>query len=225
MTVSLEKSETQAAKALRDDVNENLDLRLKLRGESRSEFARAMMMTQGAISQKFSNASWRLEDIANAAIHFGTTVEGIVSHAAVLELRKELAEQAEAEAELEKRYKQAQRELEEQYARERLSLQNRNEKRTPADVRPRFLDAPVPPVGFEPTTHDLNVSSPLRGNEKSIGMQRAEPSFGPVGECGEDVEKRCECPCVALDYASRIVSFLVMRYLVMKAVEAAARKR
>ena len=74
MTVSLEKSETQAAKALRDDVNENLDLRLKLRGESRSEFARAMMMTQGAISQKFSNASWRLEDIANAAIHFGTTV-------------------------------------------------------------------------------------------------------------------------------------------------------
>ena len=155
MTVSLEKSETQAAKALRDDVNENLDLRLKLRGESRSEFARAMMMTQGAISQKFSNASWRLEDIANAAIHFGTTVEGIVSHAAVLELRKELAEQAEAEAELEKRYKQAQRELEEQYARERLSLQNRNEKRTPADVRPRFLVAPVPPVGFEPTTHDL----------------------------------------------------------------------
>ena len=83
----------------------------------------------------------------------------------------------------------------------------------------------VPPVGFEPTTHDLNVSSPLRGNEKSIGMQCAEPSFGPVGECGEDVEKRCECPCVAPDYASRIVSFLVMRYLVMKAVEAAARKR
>lgn len=65
---------------------------------------------------------------------------------------------------------------------------------------------------------------PLLGNEKSIGMQCAEPSFGPVGECGEAVEKRCECPCVAPDYASRIVSFLVMRYLVTKAVEAAARK-
>ena len=98
-------------------------------------------------------------------------------------------------------------------------------QKTPADVRPRFLVAPVPPVGFEPTTHDLNVSSPLRGNEKSIGTQCAEPSSGPVGECGEAVEKRCECPCVAPDYASRIVSFLVMRYLVMKAVEAAVRKR
>lgn len=58
-----------------------------------------------------------------------------------------------------------------------------------------------------------------------IGTQCAEPSSGPVGECGESVEKKRECPCVAPDYASRIVSFLVMRYLVTKAVEAAARKR
>ena len=63
------------------------------------------------------------------------------------------------------------------------------------------------------------------GQRELIGTQCAEPSSGPVGECGEAVEKKRECPCVAPDYASRIVSFLVMRYLVTKAVEAAARKR
>ena len=82
----------------------------------------------------------------------------------------------------------------------------------------------VPPVGFEPTTHDLNVF-PLWSSEKLIGMQRAELSSMPVGECGEDVEKRCGRLCAAPDYAGCIVSFLVMRYLVLKAVEAAARKR
>ena len=174
----------------------NIRRYMNIAGRSQSELADIWGITRGAVSQRLNGYSQlKFTEVVSAATWLGVTVDDLMDDAAYLQ-DMELREKMLG-------YKE----------------------RTPADVRPRFLVAPVPPVGFEPTTHDLNVSSPLRGNEKSIGMQCAEPSFGPVGECGEAVEKRCECPCVAPDYASRIVSFLVMRYLVMKAVEAAARKR
>ncbi len=150
--------------SLQDRVSENIDLRLRLKGITRTQYAEDNGVTQGSISQKLNRVrDWQLIDIVRAASYFQTTFEGIVSDVALQELRKEYAETAAKEDQLRKQYLEAQKELKERYAHEMRKLQETSQRaretsvneRTPADVRPRFLVAPVPPVGFEPTTHDL----------------------------------------------------------------------
>lgn len=96
------------------------------------------------------------------------------------------------------------------------------EKPLEANVSKGFA---VPPVGFEPTTHDL-IRRPLdpesEGRQKPTAYERH--SYSSCG-CGDEVEKTRERPRVAADRTNCIVSFLVPRYLMLMVVGAAARKR
>ena len=143
---------------LQDVISQNIELRLRLNGTTQSEFARALETTQSSISQKLTRArNWTFRDIASAALFFHTTFEGLTSSNALEELRREEEKKLSEEKALEERYRQAQRELAMQFREQKKRIRENvgKSKRTPADVRPRFLVAPVPPVGFEPTTHDL----------------------------------------------------------------------
>ena len=104
----------------------NIRRYMNIAGRSQSELADIWGITRGAVSQRLNGYSQlKFTEVVSAAAWLGVTVDDLMDNTAYLQ-DMELREKMLG-------YKE----------------------RTPADVRPRFLVAPVPPVGFEPTTHDL----------------------------------------------------------------------
>lgn len=154
--------------SLQDRISENIDLRLRLKGITRTQYAEDNGVTQGSISQKLNRVrDWQLVDIVRAASYFQTTFEGIVSDVALQELRNEYSETVAKEDRLRQQYLEAQKELKERYEREMSKLQESNQgerdksrkERTPADVRPRLLIASGTPRGIR--THNPRLKRTL----------------------------------------------------------------
>ena len=107
-------------------VRYNIRRYCQLLGRSQNSLAPALGVTSGAVSQMMTGYSrLKFGQVYLVAKELGVSVDDLMDDSA---------------------YRQ------DEELREKMLDKS---KRTPADVRPRFLVAPVPPVGFEPTTHDL----------------------------------------------------------------------
>lgn len=124
---------------LQGDITENLKCRLEMKGKTISDYAREVDLSVSTMSLKINGKrDWTLKDILSAAIYFNTTAEGIMSRHALEELKREVEERREREKELERRYLQARKELDEQFKRERASVSGLGKRRE--STNPRYND-------------------------------------------------------------------------------------